>query len=96
MTRSLSSSVIKKFNGYEFIKQKLARKDKVDFNTIGIVYEPVCDENLPVSCFFTSQIQLAYQSYIGRFKDGKEEILHSTVKQCHYCQNVFQKKMMIT
>ena len=83
MTRSLSSSVIEKFNGYEFIKQKLARKEKVDFKAIDTVYEPVYDEKLPVPRFFTSQIQLAYRSYIGGFRYGKEEILHSTVKQCH-------------
>ena len=31
-------------------------------------------------------------SYIGRFKNGKEEIFHYTVTQCHYCQNFFKKK----
>ena len=91
MTRTLSSSVIKKFNGYEFIKQNLARKEKTDFTAIDIVYEPIYDENLPIPCFFTSQIQLAYRSYIGRFKNGKEEIVHYAVKQCHYCQNSFKK-----
>ena len=89
VTRSLSRSDIEKFNGYEFIKQKLACKEKIDFTAIDIVYEPVYDENLPIRCFFTSQIQLAYRSYIGRFKNGKEEIVHYTIKQCHYCQNLF-------
>ena len=91
MARTLSSSVIKKFNGYEFIKQNLARKEKTDFTAIDIVHEPIYDENLPIPYFFTSQIQLAYRSYIGRFKNGKEEIVHYAVKQCHYCQNSFKK-----
>ena len=91
VTRILSSSVIKKFNRYEFIKQKLAHKEKIDFTAIDIVYEPVYDENLPIPCFFTSHIQLAFRSYIGRFKDGKEEFVHYAVKQCHYCQKFFKK-----
>ena len=90
MTRSLSSSVIEKFNGYEFIKQKLTRKEKVDFTAIDIVYEPLYNENLPIACFFINQIHLAYRSYTGRIKNGKEQILHSAVKQCHYCQIFFK------
>ena len=90
MTRSLSSSAIEKFNGYEFIKQKLTRKEKVDFTAIDIVYEPPYNENLPIACFFINQIHLAYRSYTGRIKNGKEQILHSAVKQCHYCQIFFK------
>ena len=33
----MSSSIIKKFNGYEIIKHKLARKEKVEFTPINIV-----------------------------------------------------------
>ena len=34
--RNLSSSVIKKFNGYENIKLKIARKEKTDFTPLEI------------------------------------------------------------
>ena len=61
VTRNLSSSVVEKFNGYEYVKPKLARKEKIDFTAIDIVYEPVFDENVPVPCFFTSNIHLAYR-----------------------------------
>ena len=40
VTRKLSSSVTKKFNGYENIKRKLACKEKVGFTPLDIVYEP--------------------------------------------------------
>lgn len=91
VTRNLLSSVIEKFNGYENIKQKLACKEKVDFPPLDTVYEPTFDKNVPVPCFFTSQIFLAYRSYFGRFKMGEEKISHRTVKQCHYCENFFAK-----
>ena len=39
MTRNLSSSVLEKFNGYEMIRQKLQRKEKIDVTPIDIVYE---------------------------------------------------------
>ena len=63
VTRSLSSSAIEKFKGYEFIKQKLTRKEKIVFTAIDIVYEPVYNENLLIPCFFTSQIHVAFRSY---------------------------------
>ena len=52
MTTNLSSSIIEKFNGYKYLKPKLARKEKIDVTAIDIVYEPVYDENVPVPCFF--------------------------------------------
>ena len=36
VTRNLSSSVIEKFNGYENIKLKIARKEKTDFTPLEI------------------------------------------------------------
>ena len=36
VTRNLSSSVIEKFNGYENIKLKIARKEKTDFTSLEI------------------------------------------------------------
>ena len=71
------------------ISQDLAWKERVDIAPINIVYEPMFDENIPVPCFFTDQIHLAY---IGGFDKGKERISNRIVKQCHYCENWFAKK----
>ena len=57
VTGVLSSSVIEKFNGCEIIKHKLGGKEKIDFTPIHIDYEPIFDENIPIPCFFTDQIQ---------------------------------------
>ena len=89
--RNLSSSVLEKFNGYEIIRHELACQEKREFVPIDIVYEPVYDESIPAPCFFTDQIFLAYRNYICRIEKGKEQILHRTVKQCHYCENYFAK-----
>ena len=48
LTQDWSSSIIQKFNGYEIIKHELARKEKIEFTPINIIYEPVYDENVPV------------------------------------------------
>ena len=70
------------------ISQDLACKERVDIAPINIVYEPIFDENIPVPCFFTDQIHLAY---IGRFDKGKEPISNRIVKQCRYWENWFSK-----
>ena len=62
VTRDLSSSIIEKFNGYEIIKHELACKEKVELTPIEIVYEPIYDGNVPLSCYFTDKIHLADRS----------------------------------
>ena len=52
VTRNLSISVAEKSNGYEMIRQDLARKDRVDIESINIVYELIFDENIPIPCFY--------------------------------------------
>ena len=91
VTRNLSTCVLEKFNGYENIRNNLWKKEKIDFTTINIVYEPSFDENVPVICNFTDQIHTAYKSYIGRFDKGKERLSNRTIRQCYYCQNYFAK-----
>ena len=91
VTRNLSSSVLEKFNGYEIIRHELARQKKTEFVRIDIVYEPVYIENVPVPCFFTDQIFLAYKSYIDRVEKEEKQISHRTVRQSHYCENYFTK-----
>ena len=73
------------------LRQNLACNKRVDVEPINMVYEPVFDENIPVQCFFTDKIYLAYRSYIGWFDKVKQHICNCTVKQCHYCKNLFAK-----
>ena len=87
MTRNLSSSVLEKFNGYEMIRQKLQRKEKIDVTPIDIVYESSYDESITILCFFTDQMFLAYKSYIGRMDRGKERVS----SRCYFCENFFAK-----
>ena len=91
MTRDLSSSVREIFNGYNVIKQNLRWKEKIEFTPINIVYEPEHDESIPIPCFFTNKIHLAYRSYVGQMKEGNEIVYHRTVKQCPYYENLFAK-----
>ena len=91
MSRDLSSSIIEKFNGYEIIKNELARKEKVELTPIEIVYKRIYDENVPMPCYFTDKSHLAYRSYIGKNVKGKEKVEHPTLRQCPYCENIFAK-----
>ena len=91
VTRNLSSSVLQKFNGYETIRNDLSFNEKAEVITIDIVYEPIYNETIPVPCYFTSEIHLAYRSYFSHFDKGKEMFHHRPVHQCYYCQNFFAK-----
>ena len=53
----MSSSIIKKLNGYEIIKHELARKERIELTPINIIYETIYDENGLVP------YHLAYRSY---------------------------------
>ena len=64
---------------------------KIEFTPIYIDYEPIYDENVPVLCYFTGKIHLAYRSYIRRYIKGEEKVGHPTIIQCHYCENFFAK-----
>ena len=56
--RNLSSSVLEKFNGYEMIRNDLSYQEKAEVIPIDLVYEPIYNENVPVPCYFTSEIHL--------------------------------------
>ena len=62
ITRNLSACFVGKFNGYEVIRNDLARKERLDFQPIDIVYEPCFDETTPVICNFTPKIVTACKS----------------------------------
>ena len=91
VTRNLSSSVLEKFNGYEMIRNDLSREGNAELTPINVVYEPIYDENVPVPCYFTNEIHLAYRSYVGQFDKGNKKIIYRTVRQCYCWQNFFAK-----
>ena len=93
VTRNLSACVVEKFNGYETIRNDLAKKDKREFKAIDTVYDPSCEKDNPVLCYFTPNIHLAYKNYVGHMEKGREKTYNRSVKQCHYCQNYFLKSV---
>ena len=90
-TRDFSFSIIENFHGYKLIIKDLKSKEKEDFQTIDIVYEPVGNENELVICCFTDNIHLAYRNFVNKKEKGEDKISNLTVKQCHYCENFFVK-----
>ena len=89
--RNLSSCVLEKFNGYETIRNDLARKERVKYRAIDIVYEPSFDTDTPVVCYFSPEIHLAYRGYLGTFENGQEKVYNRVVRQCYYCHHYFAK-----
>ena len=73
------------------IRNDLSYQEKAEVIPIDVVHEPICDENFPVPCYFTSEIHLVCRSYVGYFDKEKEQIKNRTVRQCHYCQKFFAK-----
>ena len=61
------------------IQNDLSYQEKAEIIPIDVVYEPIYDENVPVPCSFTSEIHLAYRSYVGYFDKEKEKIKNRTV-----------------
>ena len=53
------------------IKQKYLDQEQVDIVPVNIVYDTCYVESVPVPCYFTSHIHLAYKIYNGRFDKGK-------------------------
>lgn len=66
-------------------------KEITPYIPIDIVYEPTFDLDKPVFCYFCPQIHLAYRSYIEKLRNGSRYITNATVRQCHFCNNFFDK-----
>ena len=96
ITRDLFSSIIETFNGYELIKNDLKGKEKEDFQTIDIFYEPVGNENELLIHYFTGNIHLAYRSYVNKKVKGEDKISNLTARQCHYFVCVAKEGIVYT
>ena len=91
MRKELSSSAIRKFNGYDLLKNNLQKKEATDFIPIDIVYEPTLDKEKLILCYFSPNIFSAFHTRIEKMKNGKRVINYTTVRKCHYCNNFFIK-----
>ena len=91
MKRELSACVTQKFNGYELIRNSLNFKEREDFVSILIVFEPTLKENKSIECFFAPKIYLGYTTAVERTKKGTKIIEQCVARQCHYCNNFFIK-----
>ena len=86
MKAELSSCIVQKFNGYQFLRTKLIRYESKKLLLLDMVYEPTQDITKPIFCFFAPEINSAFQTFYDRFKNGKKiNIKTSTAKQCLYC-----------
>ena len=52
------------------IRNNLRSEERAELIPINVVYEPIYNETVPVPCYFTNKIHLAYRSYIGTFNKG--------------------------
>ena len=77
--------------GYEIRKHELACKEQIGFTPIDIVYDLIYDDSVPVLCYFTEQIYLAYRNYIGRNVKGKERQDIYLSDNAHIVKNYFTK-----
>ena len=56
MKAELSSWIVQKFNGYQFLRTKLIRYESKNLLLLDIVYEPTQDITKPIFCFFAPEI----------------------------------------
>ena len=83
MRAELSSCVIQKFNGYDFLRSELKYYEQKHILPLDIVYEPTQDTTKPIYCFFAPKIYLAFQSCYNKSRNGKKvSVKCSTAKQC--------------
>ena len=74
MKAELSSCVIRKFNGYDFLRSELRNNEQKNLLPLDIVYEPTQDTSKPIYCFFAPEIYLVFQSVYNKTRNGKKNI----------------------
>ena len=75
-----------KFDGYELIVSQFSRKNKQTFKSINVLYKPIKNPNLPISCFKTNDISKAYRGIISQ----KGKITRfGYAYECFYCFRYF-------
>lgn len=72
MKKELSTCVIRKFNGYELLRNHLNSKERKDFIPIDVAYEPSLNENKPILCYYAPKIYLGFHTTVeNREKDKR-------------------------
>ena len=75
MKAELSSCVIQKFNGYDFLRSELRHHEQKNLLPLDIVYEPTQDTSKPIYCFFAFLcFYLVFQSVYNKTRNGKKNI----------------------
>ena len=85
----VSTCAVPKFDGYEYLRHSLEKKEKKNLRGLDIVYEPTKNVTEPIVCYFAPKIYQAFSTYYSRGSTLNRS--YSSVKQCPYCQNFFMK-----
>ena len=89
IVRQISSCLTKKYNGFQTILTKFARKERKKFEPIDIIYKPTKNPEISPLCYFTEVISKAYINFYNP-KD-KSKLAYSCC-ECFYCRKFFLKK----
>ena len=70
-------------NGFEITSDMIAEKEKADFKSVDIIYEPVKSLDEIIECYFTTEINLAFHAKLPHHKNDR---LRSLIAfPCYYC-----------
>ena len=70
-------------NGFEITSDMIAEKEKADFKSVDIIYEPVKRLDGIIECYFTTEINLAFRAKLQHHKNDR---LRSLIAfPCYYC-----------
>ena len=86
--KSLSTSLMIKFNGFNELCPYLETKQKKDLKPIDIIYEPVGSQNAVIKCVFSKDIRFAYMGKIPK----SDIFIANRPYQCYYCSTFFERK----
>ena len=67
--KEISSCVEQRFNSFQITCHLLTKKQKVDFESLGIIYKPAMRLDEIIECYFTSEINLAFRANFQHKKD---------------------------
>ena len=70
----------------------IAKKQKADFKSVDIIYEPVKRLDEIIECYFTTEINLAFRAKLQHHKNDRLRSL--TTFPCYYCSVFVSGKSM--
>ena len=84
VVRQLSSSLIKKYSGFQVILIEYERKQRKMFKPIDIICKPMKRIEIELLCYFSDNISKSYSSFYSKGKKGMIRV-HKCY-QCYYLQ----------